>query len=48
MKITDVKIIPVNRYLFVQIYTDEGYVGTGESGVMLVPHNVLRPISTAG
>jgi len=33
MKITDVKIIPVNRFLFVEVHTDEGIVGLGESGV---------------
>jgi len=32
MKITDVKIIPVNRFLFVEIHTDEKIIGVGESG----------------
>jgi len=32
MKITDVKVIPVNRFLFVEVHTDEGIVGLGESG----------------
>lgn len=32
MKITDVKVIPVNRFLFVEVHTDEGIVGVGESG----------------
>ncbi|WP_101910359.1 galactonate dehydratase [Marasmitruncus massiliensis] len=32
MKITDIKVIPVNRFLFVEVHTDEGYVGLGESG----------------
>ncbi|MBT3602343.1 MAG: galactonate dehydratase [Candidatus Latescibacteria bacterium] len=32
MKITDVKVLPIDRYLFVQIETDEGIVGLGESG----------------
>lgn len=32
MKITDVKTILVNRYLFVEIHTDEGFIGIGESG----------------
>ena len=32
MKISDIKIILANRYLFVEIHTDEGYVGIGESG----------------
>lgn len=32
MKITDVQTIFVDRYLFVQVYTDEGIVGLGESG----------------
>jgi galactonate dehydratase len=32
MKITDVKPIFVDRYLFVQVYTDAGIVGLGESG----------------
>ena len=30
MKITDVKVIPVNQFLFVKIYTDEGITGIGE------------------
>lgn len=32
MKITDVKVILVNRFLFVEVHTDEGLVGLGESG----------------
>lgn len=32
MRITDVKTLFVDRYLFVQVYTDEGLVGLGESG----------------
>jgi galactonate dehydratase len=32
MKITDIKTIAVDRYLFVKVYTDEGLVGLGESG----------------
>ena len=32
MKITDVRTIFVDRYLIVQVYTDEGIVGLGESG----------------
>jgi len=32
MKITDLKILPVNRFLFVEVHTDEGHVGLGESG----------------
>ena len=32
MKITDVKVLPIDRYLFVQVLTDEGIVGLGESG----------------
>lgn len=32
MKISDVKTISANRFLFVQITTDEGIVGIGESG----------------
>lgn len=32
MKITDVRPILANRYLFVEIHTDEGLVGIGESG----------------
>jgi galactonate dehydratase len=32
MKITDIKVLPVDRYLFVQVHTDEGLVGLGESG----------------
>ena len=32
MKITAVKTIPVSRYLFVQVHTDAGITGLGESG----------------
>ena len=32
MKIIDVKTIFVDRYLFVQVFTDEGITGLGESG----------------
>lgn len=32
MKITDVVVIPANRFLYVKIYTDEGVTGIGESG----------------
>lgn len=32
MKITAVETVPVDRYLFVKVYTDEGIVGLGESG----------------
>ncbi len=32
MKITDIRTIFVDRYLFVQVVTDEGIVGLGESG----------------
>src|SRR5207247_6059986 len=32
VKITKVETIPVDRYLFVQVHTDSGLVGLGESG----------------
>jgi len=32
MKITDIKTIPVDRYLFVKVQTNEGITGLGESG----------------
>ena len=32
MKITDIQTIFVDRYLFVQVHTDEGITGLGESG----------------
>lgn len=32
MKITDIKILPVNRFLFVEVHTDENIIGLGESG----------------
>ncbi len=32
LKITDVRTVPVDRYLFVQVHTDAGIVGLGESG----------------
>ena len=33
MKITDVKVVPVNKFLFVKVFTDEGITGLGESPV---------------
>ncbi len=32
MKITDVRVILANRYMFVEVTTDEGLTGIGESG----------------
>jgi galactonate dehydratase len=32
MKITDVRTVPVSNYLFVQVVTNEGITGLGESG----------------
>ena len=32
MKITAIEAIPVDRYMFVQVHTDEGLTGLGESG----------------
>ncbi|WP_188456233.1 mandelate racemase/muconate lactonizing enzyme family protein [Virgibacillus oceani] len=32
MKITDIKVVPVNRFLYVKVFTDEGITGIGESG----------------
>jgi galactonate dehydratase len=32
MKITEVEVLPIDRYLFVQVHTDDGIVGLGESG----------------
>ena len=32
MKITNVETLPVDKYLFVRIHTDEGISGVGESG----------------
>lgn len=32
MKITDIKVIAANRFLYVNIHTDEGIYGIGESG----------------
>ena len=32
MRITDIQTIPVDRYLFVQVHTDAGLTGLGESG----------------
>jgi galactonate dehydratase len=32
MKIVDIETVPVDRYMFVKVYTDEGLVGLGESG----------------
>ena len=34
MKITEVKPIAMDRYLFVKISTDEGITGYGESGAL--------------
>ena len=32
MRITDVRVLPVDRYLFVEVHTDAGLTGLGESG----------------
>jgi galactonate dehydratase len=32
MKITDIRVIPANSFLFVKVFTDEGITGVGESG----------------
>lgn len=32
LKITDVKVLPIDSYLFVQVHTDAGITGLGESG----------------
>ena len=32
MKIIDVRVIPVNSFLYVKVYTDEGIEGLGEYG----------------
>ena len=32
MKITDVEVLPIDRYLFVKVHTDAGITGLGESG----------------
>jgi galactonate dehydratase len=32
LRITDVRVIPVDRYLFVEVHTDAGLIGLGESG----------------
>lgn len=32
MKITDIRTVPISRYLFVEILTNEGITGLGESG----------------
>jgi galactonate dehydratase len=32
MKITDIRTVPISRYLFVQVFTNEGLTGLGESG----------------
>ena len=32
MKITDIRTVPISRYLFVEVFTNEGITGLGESG----------------
>lgn len=32
MKITDIQVLPVNSFLYVKVFTDEGIEGIGESG----------------
>ena len=32
LKITDIKVLPIDNYLFVQVHTDAGITGLGESG----------------
>ncbi|MFW5839898.1 MAG: galactonate dehydratase [Planctomycetota bacterium] len=33
MKITDIQVLPIHNWLFVQVHTDTGLTGLGESGV---------------
>lgn len=46
MKITEVKPILANRFLFVQITTDEGIVGVGESGAWAFQDAAKEAINT--
>ena len=46
MKITEVKPILANRFLFVQITTDEGIVGVGESGAWAFQDSAKEAINT--
>jgi len=32
VKITKVEAVPVDKFLFAKVYTDEGIIGYGESG----------------
>ena len=32
MRITEIEVLPISRYLFVRVHTDSGIVGLGESG----------------
>lgn len=46
MKITEVKTIMANRFLFVKISTDEGIVGYGESGAWAFQDSVKEAVAT--
>lgn len=46
MKITDIKIIPASRFLYVQIFTNEGIVGVGESGAWGIQTAAAAAIAT--
>ncbi len=46
MKITEVKTIMANRFLFVQITTDEGITGVGESGAWAFQDSVKEAVNT--
>ena len=46
MKITEVKPMLANRFLFVKITTDEGIVGMGESGAWAFQDAAKEAINT--
>jgi len=48
MKITKVEPILVDRYLYVQVHTDEGHVGLGESGAWGFPESVAAAVEKFG
>src|SRR5579859_3293025 len=49
MRISRIETIPVDRYLFVQVHTDEGIVGLGEVGTwgfLEAAEQVVRKFAT--
>ena len=48
MKITDVRPLLLDRYLFVEVSTDAGITGLGESGAWAFLEASARPLRHSG